>query len=383
MKLNIVTIIYTNRNDTIALRKLKFMNMIKKYILLNFFILLGQQTCKAIDKDLNELNKEVVINNTLQGEQQQEMFIKLAPHIILAATGGVLAKVCKLSPYGIMSAMTTPSFIKQGYTEATNKNAEHMIKTDYPHAQQWYNDLAKKYPGAHFDEISFAHSSSNPSMNIDIVCGTAFAHINKIYLNKGLAGKLNTSYEKKINGNNYTTEEQEEISCLELSLLHEAGHIKHNDIINIQALSLGGIATTEMLYQLHKKRNPAIPTIPNNWSSRLYSATKAMPKRIGIFAAMGITSQMAGHIYKFNMEKKADDFAIQHADMQALHAAANYFKKLDKANQIAKASLKRDAPELYKTVERQEMFAIHPPLPSRIASIENEIARREQATKTK
>jgi hypothetical protein len=368
MKLNIVTIIYTNRNDTIALRKLKFMNMIKKYILLNFLMLLCQQNCNAMDDETKV--------QQARDEAQEKLMIETAPFIVAA---GIAAKTCKFSPYGILIAMKAPHTIKELYTGATYNTQEHLVKTKYPYAQKWYDDLAKKYPEAQFEKSAFLHSHPYE----DTGKNNAGADINKIYLSQNSVRNLNTSYEKKINGHSCTADEEEKMSGLECTLLHEACHIKQNDHINFQAIILGTAAGTEALYQLHRKRNPVIPTLTTNWRSRLYCATKSMPKRISVFAGMAILPAILSDNYARRSELIADEFAIQHADMNALRAGAKCFKRIHDKQQcfIANQPDNQSKKIAKDAIAEREITDVHPPLLSRVAKIEAEITRREHESK--
>lgn len=324
------------------------MNTIKKYILLHLLLLLCQQNCNAMDDD-EEMIKE----------------------ICLVGATGIAAKAYKLSGFGILTAMKTPFTIKAIHSEATDNTKDHLVETNYPYAKLWYDNLAKKHPEASFEKSKFL-------LHTQTLNGSgASAGMHKICLNQNDVSNLNTSYEKK---SSCTAYEEEKMSELEWILLHEACHIKNNDCINNQALALGAAAGSEALYQLHKKKTPVIPTPTAKWPSQLYSATKRIPKRIGVFTGMATLAAVPAHSYMSRAERKADDFAIQHADMNALRAGANFFKKHHDEQQ----SLIDNQPDnefAKAAITMHEFFDTHPPLLSRVANIEAEITRREQKLK--
>jgi len=255
------------------------------------------------------------------------------------------ARACKLSTFGkIYSTLLT-----YGVTDvATSKND--LVGKCLPHAQTWYNELHKKYPAANFNKIPFKVDDRWAADHKSIHCDLSdIDYINDIY-------------QKKYNGEKISEDEQEIISESEWVALHEAGHIKNNDIITSTVVKIGiGIGLESLFHAYNKKMN-------------IDAATRSLPKRIGFFIPMFFGTAYLASSYSQYYEKRADAFANQHADDNALIAGKKYLKQDNTLLKECEAMKATPSPKSEKMV--QELFSTHPSIESRIQSIDNEIIRR-------
>ncbi len=117
-----------------------------------------------------------------------------------------------------------------------------LVEKKYPAAFAWYQAMQRKYPGL-FDSIYFIQKPSG-SLIPDTL--NQFAqqcnwtrHNNRIYFDKNDLGTISLIYTKVIDGYPLHKKEQLILACYEFMLLHEAGHLAHQDAQTICAYIVG------------------------------------------------------------------------------------------------------------------------------------------------
>ena len=102
---------------------------------------------------------------------------------------------------------------------------EFLVVTDYPTAQSWYDAMALKYPEALLDQKLFLQTMRGQDAKYMSWCST----FNQIYFPQESLEEIETAYQKKLDGEILTDEEILALGKQEFILLHESGHIEHND----------------------------------------------------------------------------------------------------------------------------------------------------------
>ena len=231
------------------------------------------------------------------------------------------------------------------------------IQDQYPYAAQWYDDLSIKYPAAHFDQKQFLGN-----------CSYGWSAINNsILIDSNEAQRINSVYERKYKGNNFSRNHQKYMASNEWIILHEAGHIEHEDwikgLIIPRVIGFG----LESLYQMYHSKFDINPV------------DRSLSVKIGISGSMFLTHLILYQIHSRYLEVQADEFANQHADDNALIGARDYLKYC----------IDSDQQEYSKAVNNHELIAYfiknkkipllhdsHPSFESRIEAIDNEIKNR-------
>jgi|GEM_PF-1224454 len=327
------------------------MKNIKKHPLLCLGVLLLQQNFYAGDNQENELKEAVTI---------------LAP-LALGAMTGRLAYLKKCSDFAIINATATPYGFKKFYDTAQDSEDKDLMSNSHPHTQEWFNTIAKKYPAANLSKVPL--STKDIGLDQVLPIGASF---NKIYLGNVPATYINNLWAKK---EKLSDTDFKNLSAYEWVMLHESHHIKKNDVRNSALILYANIIASEVAYQAYNKKftTPAAPTPKANWSTKLWNVTKSIPKRFGIYMAMGVLSKLGHHIYMSNAERQADAFANQHADINALKAG----KKMFEFFQNAEDAIPKESP-LYGKVIAKNLTDTHPTHKERAQTIQDEIDRREK-----
>jgi len=118
-----------------------------------------------------------------------------------------------------------------GYNSLTRE--KYLVKNEFPHAQAWYDYLTTKYPDAHFDSKLFLQKPKNSLIAFFLGKGADgcnwLSSTSHIYFSEEALKEISLIYKKVIDS--YPLEEQEKdaLARYEFALLHEAGHIEHND----------------------------------------------------------------------------------------------------------------------------------------------------------
>jgi hypothetical protein len=207
----------------------------------------------------------------------------------------------------------------------------------YPFAQEWYDAMAIKYPAAHLNTKSFKIAPFNHSFE---------SSLTNIFFPILCIQDLDAIYEKQINGETLQDYETLFLYRLEYLVLHEAAHIENNDaikrLISPIMLYLGAetLLTCCTNSSFHVNNIDWIRTkIENN--NLLGSAnTTAYLVATGLY--LSYVAQITSNIfYKLvntpyirSQEAQADDFALQHGDMNALYGAVQFFQLSDNIERI-------------------------------------------------
>ena len=108
----------------------------------------------------------------------------------------------------------------------------HLIKEDalvaakYPHAKAWYDAMGAKYPAAHLESKPFLQNIWGMPVSLMSWSST----FNQIYFPKNVLIRINSLYGMQLENQTLSQEDQLYLAEQEFILLHEAGHIEHNDI---------------------------------------------------------------------------------------------------------------------------------------------------------
>ncbi len=227
------------------------------------------------------------------------------------------------------------------FTDPSISPYENSFRVDelYPHAQDWYNAIHAKYPQAHLDEKIFkiapAHHSFESSITDILFPIKAIQDLNEIY-------------KKQNNGD--TLEEFETLFLyrLEFLLLHEAAHIEHNDLAKRTVSPIFMYMITETCAQYWLTSSFHADNI--KWiqeyidSKNLLSSINptASIVAIGLYLShiANITNNSFVHLcnvpYIRRQEQQADDFALEHGDINVLQGALQFFELIDVIETISK-----------------------------------------------
>jgi len=186
---------------------------------------------------------------------------------------------------------------------------EYLVASKYPDAQKWYEALSKKYPDAHLEQKRFSQTMRGVRANAIAWCSAFDA----IYFPQASLKEINRLYKKKMKNKELTQEELTILAKEEFILLHEAGHIEHNDmwkrlvsIIGIEAiLSIGS-----QLYLKHINPSGVQRTIVSHMDGFI-------PFFVALFG------------YIRYQEAQADNFACQQGDIDALKGGITFFEDED------------------------------------------------------
>jgi len=205
------------------------------------------------------------------------------------------------------------------------------VKTVYPFAQQWYDDMTVKYPIAHLDTKSFKIAPVNHSFE---------SSINEILFPVACLKDINVIYEKYLNQE--TLEEFETLFLyrIEFLLLHEAAHIEHNDLIKrlISPIVMYLGAETIITFigsSFHVDNIDWIRTKIENQDLSSSTSTTAYLVATGLYLSYvgkvttNLFSELFNAPYIRNQEEAADDFALQHGDTNSLKGALQFFQLVD------------------------------------------------------
>jgi hypothetical protein len=203
----------------------------------------------------------------------------------------------------------------------------------YPGAQLWFDVMVKKYPQAHLDKMRFRASDdyeSGPGM-------IYFPHDRLQEMHKVFA----PSYPAEIFF--YPTDAMfAKFAEDEYLLLHEATHVlckdvQHGDVaINV---AMGTVIALSVLLCCKSSKN------------EISLSTQAAGSVLG--ACLAYVALCA---YARFQESRADNFANQNADKQALHAGANWFKRLNTLMNFENISV----PEIFNSISKVLQDPTHP-----------------------
>lgn len=191
---------------------------------------------------------------------------------------------------------------------------KHLVETDFPHAQAWYNAMVLKYPQAHLEKKLFLQTMRHVNKKRISWCST----FNHIYFPQDSLKDIDRLYKNKTNGQILSEEEELLLSKEEFILLHEAGHIEHGDIAQRLGFAVAAFASLEMLRaaSLNSMLNQTHLTSKNDakLSSNLF-----LLEMLALFPFM-VNMLSRSH------EAHADEFAYEQADDHALVGGISFFE---------------------------------------------------------
>ncbi len=207
---------------------------------------------------------------------------------------------------------------------------EYLVQNKFPIAQLWYENLTKKYPAAHFETKQFIQKPQF-SLIPDQLARWAqqcnwVSNYNHIYFEENNLQEITYLYKKVIDG--YPLDEQEQLALArqEFILLHEAGHIEHNDSQDIIITLIGLLAIThgpEYVYNtvFRDSNNEKISLFTDGLYKYLDIETPGIMTSVpGIAFIAGLVSMLR------YQELRADKFAYENADDNTLKGAISYFE---------------------------------------------------------
>jgi Zn-dependent protease with chaperone function len=232
----------------------------------------------------------------------------------------------------IMPGIYTAAALYFGYNYLIRQ--EYLVKNKYPVAQAWYDMLAEKYPAAHLNQKQFVQTPKislipDQLTNFAKSCSWSSNH-DHIYFTDADLGEITFLYQKMLDGYPLHEDEQLALARKEFIILHEAGHIEHDDAKDLLITIFALFATIEGIeYVLHDTTEPSITSreVPKDYTVVPMWPFESMTTVPGIATtAQGITF-MTGLIAMIRyQESRADKFACKIADENALKGAITLFE---------------------------------------------------------
>lgn len=210
---------------------------------------------------------------------------------------------------------------------------EFYVKSSFPYAQLWYEDMIIKYPAAHLDKKRFLQARHGVSKEETVWS----AMCNNIYCPQGDLIYLESLYKKKIDGEQLTDQEITSLDTYEYLLLHESGHIELDYSFNDLVLTVGMIAALEGIKAMYKestddacaKSTEAIFHGYFSDSAAKYLTDATMWTRY--IAMTYFELAIVGSIklmWVRDQEVQADNFANKHVATDALSGAIAFFERV-------------------------------------------------------
>ncbi len=179
---------------------------------------------------------------------------------------------------------------------------DQMVFQKYPGAGKWYQVMVAKYPQAHLDQIKFGISDNYESGH-----GIIFFPEWRLQEMQQVFGDVDSF--------NFTKNMFAPFAEDEWLLLHEASHVLKNDTYH------GGLAITAATGLL----------MALTLNSAYQIGRDNIEPLTGILTVAGATVVAYASLILYGrfQEGRADNFANQHADAQALCAGKNWFARLN------------------------------------------------------
>lgn len=184
----------------------------------------------------------------------------------------------------------------------SQEDSQQFVTSKYPGAQTWYQAMAAKYPQAHLEKIQFGISDSYES------------GVGIIYFPESRLKQMHAIFQGA-NLRNLAAEKLALFAEDEYLLLHEAQHVLKSDVYRghlattVTMCSVLGVALASMYRCKYKDAD-----LVTGFATTACAAAVAYAGLI---------------MYGRYQESRADDFANQHADAQALRAGKNWFARLN------------------------------------------------------
>ncbi|MBV8660524.1 MAG: M48 family metalloprotease [Candidatus Dependentiae bacterium] len=210
------------------------------------------------------------------------------------------------------------------YTTATYLIQEKdLVKSKYPYAQAWYNDMAKKYSKAHLHQKLFLQRMHYVSPK-HISWSSTF---NQIYFPQDSLKDIDNLYRRKLSGEKLIDEEELTLSKEEFILLHEAAHIEHNDMSKRIGSNIGLILAMNFLQMFilqnleFKNKEPRDLNkldLIKDFDFLVTDSLLSITKIIALFCASIEIARC--------QESAADKFAYELGDINSLHGGVSFFE---------------------------------------------------------
>lgn len=218
--------------------------------------------------------------------------------------------------------------IRQGY----------LVENKFPIAHAWYQALTLKYPDAHFDTKQFVQIPQF-SLLPDLLASWArtcswTSNHDHIYFSENALQEITYLYKKVIDG--YILDENEQLALArqEFILLHEAGHIEHNDAKDIIITIIGLLAITQGSEYVYDTIIEPVKTQIDDieMPQQIKDKEGIMQSYLGTYIPNSVKSVqgatfMAGLVNMLRyQESRADKFACSLADDATLQGAITLFE---------------------------------------------------------
>lgn len=250
---------------------------------------------------------------------------------VQATITGTEFKIPTVLPlYGITG---TAIALYTGYNFLLRK--ESLASNKFPEAQAWYTSLIAKYPQANLDKINLIQTPKwNPVLDVlnDFAKKHDWTYSYKyIFMPKDTLKEINFLYKKVLDG--YPLDEKEigKLAGHEFTILHEAGHIKHNDaqtILGSICVLLGTTTAIEYYKEediVNTKDIVLSKGFEDPFGKKWLNCT--IP---GTLTTIATGSFIAALVTILRYQSaRADKFAIETADLAALENGLKLFESSD------------------------------------------------------
>lgn len=211
---------------------------------------------------------------------------------------------------------------------------EYLVKNRYPIAYAWYEALTLKYPSAHFATKQFVAKPSSGLIANQLAswiksCSWT-SNYNHIYFTDNALLEITYLYKKVMDGYSLNEQEQLALARQEFILLHEAGHIEHNDAKDILITIIGLLAITQGSEYVYDTIIEPVKTKTSTVKKKEFFLESTFGKNIEIpgiaSSSQGITF-IAGIISMLRYQQsRAHKFACKLADTATLQGAITLFE---------------------------------------------------------
>lgn len=206
---------------------------------------------------------------------------------------------------------------------------EFLVKNKFPVAQAWYDALAIKYPAAHLDQKQFVQTpklSLIPDALAGFIksCGWTSSY-DHIYFEDSKLTEITNLYQKVLDGYPLHENEQLALARHEFTLLHEAGHLEHNDAKDL-LITIGGLLLVTHGF-IDTSKDPKTEDLSLiDFNVPLLGDVKALTIPAVVQTTQG-AAFMTGLIAMLRyQESRADKFARDLADSATLQGALSLFE---------------------------------------------------------
>ncbi|AXK60378.1 hypothetical protein [Candidatus Chromulinivorax destructor] len=224
------------------------------------------------------------------------------PALIFGVGAPIAVTILGLTSYFISSYMTPESF---------------YVKSKYPYAQVWYDEMIIKYPDAHLKEVPFLFEKRGVFDNYVSCYGCLECTYNQICCYRGDLEIINNIYKKKAEGIELTENDINNSRILEFILLNVAGYLQQNSYAKRLMCEAAVFPAAVAALALYKNNFPT------------YS--------LNIEVSIAMWACLAVCLYNARYQAiQANKFACsQAADIKILQSGLQYFNNLTKAGVVS------------------------------------------------